>query len=102
MAFSFSWPLKHPQVEAELHLPLQLDISILDHQGEGEGPLAHNSRNQVLLSTACPTSPASDQTKGGGRSGVQKKPRFGAESERFNLTEIQFTSKLSQKNPKEV
>ena len=49
----------------------------------------------VLLSTACPTSPESDQTKEGGRSGVQKTPRFGAESERFDLTKIQFSSKLS-------
>ena len=35
-----------------------------------------------------PTSPASDQTKGGDRSGVQRTPRFGAESKRFDLTKI--------------
>ena len=53
--------------------------------------------NSVLLSTARPTSPASDQTKGGGRPGVQRTPRFGAESERFDLTKIQLSSKLSPK-----
>ena len=51
----------------------------------------------VLLSTACPTSPESDQTKEGGRSGVQKTPRFGAESERFDLTKIWLSSNLSPK-----
>ena len=44
----------------------------------------------VLLSTACPNSLASDQTKGGGRSGVQRTPRFGAESERSDPTKIHF------------
>ena len=51
----------------------------------------------VPLSMACPTSPARDQTKGRGRCGVQRTPRFGAESERFDLTKIQFSSKLSPK-----
>ena len=37
----------------------------------------------VLLSTACPTSPAGDQTKRGGRSCVERTPRSSAESERF-------------------
>ena len=55
----------------------------------------------VLLSTACPTSLASDQTKGGGRPGVQRTPRFGAREQRFDLTKIQLSSKLSQKDPKE-
>ena len=55
----------------------------------------------VLLSTACPTSLASDQTKGGGRPGVQRTPRFGAREQRFDLTKIQLSSKLSPKDPKE-
>ena len=55
----------------------------------------------VLLSTACPTSLASDQTKGGGRLGVQRTPRFGAREQRFDLTKIQLSSKLSPKDPKE-
>ena len=55
----------------------------------------------VLLSTACPTSLASDQTKGGGRPGVQRTPRFGAREQRFDLTKIQLSSKLSPKYPKE-
>ena len=50
----------------------------------------------VLLSTARPTSPASDKG-GGGRSGVQRTPSFGAESERSDLTKIQLLSKLSPK-----
>ena len=53
----------------------------------------------VLLSTACPTSLASDQTKGGGRPGVQRTPRFGAREQRFDLTKIQLSSKLSPKDP---
>ena len=56
----------------------------------------------VLLSTACPTSLASDQTKGGGRPGVQRTPRFGAREQRFDLTKIQLSSKLSLKDPKEI
>ena len=56
-----------------------------------------SSSSSVLLSTARPTSPASDQTKGGGRSGVQRTPRFGAESERFDLTKIQLSSKIESK-----
>ena len=55
----------------------------------------------VLLSTACPTSLASDQTEGGGRPGVQRTPRFGAREQRFDLTKIQLSSKLSPKDPKE-
>ena len=55
----------------------------------------------VLLSTACPTSLASDQTKGGGRPGVQRTPKFGAREQRFDLTKIQLSSKLSPKDPKE-
>ena len=55
----------------------------------------------VLLSTACPTSLASDQTKGGGRPGVQRTPRFGDREQRFDLTKIQLSSKLSPKDPKE-
>ena len=55
----------------------------------------------VLLSTACPASLASDQTKGGGRPGVQRTPRFGAREQRFDLTKIQLSSKLSPKDPKE-
>ena len=58
-------------------------------------------RRFVLLSTACPTSLASDQTKGGGRPGVQRTPRFGAREQRFDLTKIQLSSKLSPKDPKE-
>ena len=58
-------------------------------------------RERVLLSTACPTSLASDQTKGGGRPGVQRTPRFGAREQRFDLTKIQLSSKLSPKDPKE-
>ena len=57
--------------------------------------------NTVLLSTACPTSLASDLTKGGGRPGVQRTPRFGAREQRFDLTKIQLSSKLSPKDPKE-
>ena len=59
------------------------------------------SHHLVLLSTACPTSLASDQTKGGGRPGVQRTPRFGAREQRFDLTKIQLSSKLSPKDPKE-
>ena len=55
----------------------------------------------VFLSTACPTSLASDQTKGGGRPGVQRTPKFGAREQRFDLTKIQLSSKLSPKDPKE-
>ena len=58
-------------------------------------------KQPVLLSTACPTSLASDQTKGGGRPGVQRTPRFGAREQRFDLTKIQLSSKLSPKDPKE-
>ena len=56
----------------------------------------------VLLSTACPTSLASDQTKGGGRPGVQRTPRFGAREQRFDLTKIQLSSKLSPKTQKKL
>ena len=56
----------------------------------------------VLLSTACPTSLASDQTKRGGRPGVQRTPKFGAREQRFDLTKIQLSSKLSPKDPKEI
>ena len=56
----------------------------------------------VLLSTACPTSLASDQTKGGGRPGVQRTPKSGAREQRFDLTKIQLSSKLSPKDPKEI
>ena len=56
----------------------------------------------VLLSTACPTSLASDQTKGGGWPGVQRTPRFGDREQRFDLTKIQLSSKLSPKDPKEI
>ena len=59
------------------------------------------ARVLILLSTACPTSLASDQTKGGGRPGVQRTPRFGAREQRFDLTKIQLSSKLSPKDPKE-
>ena len=45
-----------------------------------EGPSEVNGG--LLLSTAPPTSPASDQTKGGGRSVVQRTPRFGADPPR--------------------
>merc|ERR1711968_425961 len=38
---------------------------------------------------------------GGGRPGVQRTPRFGAEEQRFDLTKIQLSSKLSPKDPKE-
>ena len=55
----------------------------------------------VLLSAACPTSLAGDQTKGGGRPGVQRTPRSGAREQRFDLTKIQLSSKLSPKDPKE-
>ena len=65
----------------------------------GAGPAARS--HSVLLSTACPTSLASDQTKGGGRPGVQRTPRFGAREQRFDLTKIQLSSKLSPKDPKE-
>ena len=58
-------------------------------------------RHRVLLSTACPTSLASDQTKGGGRPGVQRTPKCGAREQRFDLTKIQLSSKLSPKDPKE-
>ena len=51
----------------------------------------------LLISTARPTSPKSDQTKEGGRSGVERTPRFGAESERFDRTKIQLSCKLSPK-----
>ena len=66
-----------------------------------EGPAYLLSSVMVLLSTACPTSLASDQTKGGGRPGVQRTPRFGAREQRFDLTKIQLSSKLSPKDPKE-
>ena len=39
--------------------------------------------------------------KGGGRPGVQRTPRFGAREQRFDLTKIQLSSKLSPKDPKE-
>ena len=64
-------------------------------------PTPDSRSSSVLLSTACPTSLASDQTKGGGRPGVQRTPRFGAREQRFNLTKIQLSSKLSPKDPKE-
>ena len=55
--------------------------------------------NSVLLSTACPTSLASDQTKGGGRPGVQGTPRFGAREQKIRSDEdtalIQIESKRS-------
>ena len=57
--------------------------------------------SRVLLSTACPTSLESDQTKGGGRLGVQRTPKFGAREQRFDLTKIQLSSKLSPKDTKE-
>ena len=60
-----------------------------------------NKIRPVLLSTACPTSLASDQTKGGGRPGVQRTPKSGAREQRFDLTKIQLSSKLSPKDPKE-
>ena len=56
----------------------------------------------VLLSTACPTSLASDQTKGGGRSGVQRTPRFGAREQKIRSDEDTALSKLSPKDPKEI
>ena len=56
----------------------------------------------VLLSTACPTSLASDQTKGGGRSGVQRTPRFGAREQKIRSDEDTALSKLSPKDPKEL
>ena len=74
--------------EHESFLSLHLDFAMTRRQG-------------VLLSTACPTSLASDQTKGGGRPGVQRTPRFGAREQRFDLTKIQLSSKLSPKDPKE-
>ena len=37
----------------------------------------------------------------GGRPGVQRTPRFGAREQRFDLTKIQLSSKLSPKDPKE-
>ena len=55
----------------------------------------------VLLSTACPTSLASDQTKGGGRPGVQRTPRFGAREQKIRSDEDTALSKLSPKDPKE-
>ena len=36
-----------------------------------------------MLSTACPTLPESDQTKGGGRPGVQRTPGFGAQEQKI-------------------
>ena len=39
--------------------------------------------------------------KGGGRPGVQRTTRFGAREQRFDLTKIQLSSKLSPKDPKE-
>ena len=51
----------------------------------------------MLLSAARPTSLASDQTKEGARSGVQRTSRMGAESERFDLTKIQLASNLTRK-----
>ena len=64
---------------------------------EGGGARGNSKKigHLVLLSTACPTSLASDQTKGGGRPGVQRTPRFGAREQRFDLTKIQLSSKLS-------
>ena len=69
--------------------------------GERWGQLLRRS-GKVLLSTARPTSPESDQTKGGGRSDVQRTPSPGAESERFDLTKIQLSSKLSPKIQKNL
>ena len=51
----------------------------------------------ILLSAARPTSPASDQTKGGGRSGVQRTPRFGAREQKIRSDEDTALSKLSPK-----
>ena len=45
--------------------------------------------------------PERDQIKGGGRPGVQRTPKFGAREQRFDLTKIQLSSKLSPKDPKE-
>ena len=60
---------------------------------------------KVLLSKICPTSPESDQTEGGwvGRVYTEGTPENTevrcprAESERFDLTKIQLSSKLSPK-----
>ena len=56
----------------------------------------------VLLSTACPTSLASDQTKGGGRPGVQRTPRFGAREQKIRSDEDTALSKLSPKIQKKL
>ena len=60
------------------------------------------SSSSVLLSTARPTSPASDQTKGGGRSGVQRTPRFGAREQKIRSDEDTALSKLSPKIQKKL
>ena len=73
----------------------------IDKGNPGGYPIKYGAKAFVLLSTACPTSLASDQTKGGGRPGVQRTPRFGAREQRFDLTKIQLSSKLSPKDPKE-
>ena len=64
-------------------------------------PEIYPPKRLVLLSTARPTSPASDQTKGGGRSGVQRTPRFGAREQKIRSDKDTALSKLSPKDPKE-
>ena len=41
----------------------------------------------TVVSTACPTSLESDQTKGGGRLGVQRTPSFGAREQKIRSDE---------------
>ena len=41
---------------------------------------------------ACPTSPGNDQTKGGGRPGVQRTPGFGARERRVRSDEDEDTA----------
>ena len=51
--------------------------------------------NSVLLSTARPTSPASDQTKGSGQSGVQENAEVRCRERKVRSDEDTAPSKLS-------
>ena len=57
----------------------------------------------VLLSMACPTSPETDQTKGGEAAGCKRTPRFGAQEQKVRSDEdtalVQIESKrICQEN----